>query len=368
MIYKNSTLYLIVTLLAISALILGLIIGCDEKQVKSPVVGSAAGSGPVGGGDAQNIRLTANPSSTITAVGEEQATAQITAIVENNIGQPMPDGTVVYWTATVGELDSVTTTTSNGASTVTLTFPGSFTGSSVITATAGDATASITINVVNVTPTPTITTTPTPTTGFVVSAAQTTIAHHGTTTITAYVTRDGEPESGVQVNFSVSGAGILQKSAAITGADGKASVVLTGNNISTSDQTATVTATTADGRSGTVSVIVTGGATPTPTSTTTPSIGLVVTVADTIIGHGEEVTVTALVHRDGQPESGVQVNFSVSGAGTLQQSAAITDATGNATVTLVGKNTSTTTDQTATVTATTKDGRSGSVAVIVEHQ
>lgn len=357
MIYKYSTLYLIVTLLAVSALILGLIIGCDEKKIKAPVTGPSSGSGPVGGGDTQKIRLTANPSKTITALSDAQATAQITAIVENNIGQPMPDGTVVYWTATNGSLDSVTTTTSNGASTVTLTFPQDFTGRSVVTATAGDATDSITIHVVSVTPTPTVTSTPTPTTGFVVSAAQTTIAHQGTTTITAYVTKNGQPEVDVQVNFSVSGAGILQESAAITDSTGKAAVVLIGNNSSTNDQTATVTATTADGRTGTVSVIVTRQA-----------IGLVVSADNSIIGHGEEVTITAYAYRNGQPESGVQVSFVVSGAGALQQSAAITDASGNAAVTLVGRNTSTSTDQTATVTATTLDGRSGSASVIVEHQ
>ncbi|GAK57689.1 hypothetical protein U27_04656 [Candidatus Vecturithrix granuli] len=257
MVYKKSTLYLIVALLAISALILGLIIGCDEKQIKSPVVGSSAGSGPVGGGDAQKIRLTANPSSTITAVGEEQAIVKITAIVENNIGQPMPDGTVVYWTATVGSLDSVTTTTSNGASTVTLTFPKAFTGSSVVTAIAGDATDSITINVVNVTPTPTVTATPTPALGLVVSASNTTIQHGESTTITAYAYRDGQPEAGVQVNFRVSGAGVLQQSAGITDAAGIVTVTLVGQNTSTSsDQTATVTATTNDNRSGTISVIV----------------------------------------------------------------------------------------------------------------
>ena len=373
---KTSTLYLLVTLLAISLLTFGLMSGCDEKQIKSPVIGPAAGSGPVGGGDAQKIRLTANPSETITALADAQATVQITAIVENNIGQPMPDGTVVYWTATNGALDSVTTTTTNGASTVTLTFPKDFTGSSVVTAVAGDATASITINVVSVTPTPTVTSTPTPLTGFVVSAAQTTIAHQGKTTITAYVTTNGEPEPNVQVNFSVSGAGIIQESAAITDETGKATITLIGNNTSTNDQTATVTATTADGRSGSVAVIVTGGATPTPEptataiATATPSKTFVVTADSDPIGCNDRIGIQATALNNGQGVPGLQVTFKIlNGPITFDGSDTDpTDTNGQAEVFIEGDGTdcdgSGDVYQT-TINATTTDGRSGSVTIEV---
>lgn len=314
---KTSTLYLLLTLLAISALIVGLIIGCDEKQIKSPLLGPSAGAGPVGGGDAQKIRLTANPSETITTLEDAEATVQITAIVENNIGQPMPDGTVVYWTATNGTLDSVTTTTTNGASSVTLTFPKAFTGSSVVTATAGDATDSITINVVSITPTGT------PSKGLVVSADQTIIPHQGTTTITAFVSTDGEPDANVQVNFSASGAGILKESAAITDENGNASVILIGNNTTTTDQTATVNATTEDGRSGSVSVIVTGGATPTPAptatpvptatvaATATPALELIVSTSKSDLSSGGTSDITALVRLGGNPVGDASVNFHV---------------------------------------------------------
>ena len=276
---KTSTLYLLVTLLAISLLTFVLMSGCDEQQIKSPVIGPSAGSGPVGGGDAQKIRLTANPSETITALADAQATVQITAIVENNIGQPMPDGTVVYWTATNGTLDSVTTTTTNGASTVTLTFTKDFTGSSVVTAIAGDATGSITINVVSVTPTATITptttptTTPTPSKAFIVSAENTSISHGGTTNINATVLTNGQPDQNIQVTFTVSGGGgVLSANAATTNASGVATVVFTGNNTSASDITATITASTFDGRTGSTTVIVGSGATPTPTATPVTAI------------------------------------------------------------------------------------------------
>lgn len=348
MIYKNSTLYLIVTLSAISALILGLIIGCDEKKIKSPVTGSAAGSGPVGGGDAQKIRLTANPSETITALADAQATAQITAIVENNIGQPMPDGTVVYWTATNGTLDSVTTTTTNGASTVTLTFPQDFTGRSVVTATAGDAAGSITIHVVSVTPTPTITptttptTTPTPSKAFIVSAENATIVHRGKTNINATVLTNGQPDQNVQVTFTVSGSGgVLSSSAATTNENGVATVVFTGNNTSASDITVTITASTSDGRTGSTTVIVSSGATPTPiptiTPTPTPVVSITLKAVPTSLDcnpAGNTSTLTATVLSGGAPLQNVSVTFSPvsSSGGSLSSSSGTTDVSGEASV------------------------------------
>ena len=165
MVYNKSTLYLILLLTVISAVIVGLIIGCEEKKIDPPVLGPASGSGPIGGGETQRISLSVNPSQTITAVGDEQAIAKITALVENTIGQPMPNGTAVYWNATVGSLDSTTQTTSNGSATVTLTFQKAYKGCSIVTARSGDAQASITICTTHVTRlrlTPTATTTQRP--------------------------------------------------------------------------------------------------------------------------------------------------------------------------------------------------------------
>ena len=258
MTYKRSTLYLVLTLCCVSAVITGIIIGCDEKTIEAPVVGSSAGSGSIGGGDTQAISLTASPSSTITAIGEEQVSAVITALVKNSTGGAMADGTAVYWTCTVGTLDSTTTTTSNGSSSVTLTFPKNYTGNSVVKVESGDASESITISVVNVTPTPTETPTPTPAEVFIVSAGQPVIPWNGSTTITALVLTDGLPEVNMQVTFTLSGTGAsLDASAAVTDSSGEATVTLTGNNTSTSsEKTITITATTSDGRSGSVKVTV----------------------------------------------------------------------------------------------------------------
>ena len=287
MVYKPSTLYLILTLSVISAGIIAAIIGCDEKKIKTPVLGPAAGSGPIGGGDTQKIILTASPSDTITAVGEEQATAKITARVENQIGQPMPDGTAVIWSTTVGTLDSTTTTTSNGSTTVTLTFPKSFTGCSWITAKSGDTEASLEICVVNITPTPTVTPTPTATvtptptptaTGtptptptatplrtLTVGANPAVITLPGpptTSIITACAFTDGVADQNLQINFTVStnpaGVGTLNRNSAITDASGCNSGVAPNDVVFTavSAGTATITATTTDGRTANVVILV----------------------------------------------------------------------------------------------------------------
>ncbi len=270
--YTSSTLYLVLALTIISGVIVGVIAGCDEKNIKAPVIGPSAGSGPVGGGDTQKIILSASQSDTLPVVEGNQGTIQITARVENQIGQPMPDGTSVVWSTTVGTLDSPTTTTTDGASNVTLTFPQAFSGCSIVTAISGDATATISVCVTNVTPTPTPTVvptetptlTPTPTSTparvFVVSAGKTVINHDRSTTITALALTDGVADANLQVNFSVSGSGTIDASAGITDSSGKATVQFTGNhsNPGSTDpsETATVTATTADGRSGSISIIV----------------------------------------------------------------------------------------------------------------
>jgi hypothetical protein len=266
---KSSISYIVIILTFISFVIGGIIAGCDDKKhIHPPVLGPAAGSGPIGGGDTQSIQLIASPSGMIRTVPGTPATVTITALIENQIGQPMPDGTAVYWSSTVGTLSSTTTTSSNGSSTVTLTFPDQYDGCSWITAKSGDVEASIEVCTTSVTPTPTVTPAPTvaptatPSKVFIVSAANFIISHNGTTTVTAHAETDGRPDVNLQVNFSVSGAGILSANAGVTNSSGNATVTLTGYNTSTSDQTATVVATTVDGRSGSITIIVT---TPTPT-------------------------------------------------------------------------------------------------------
>ena len=263
MIKISSSVLLVLCLFCISSAIIVILAGCDEKEIDVPILGSSAGSGPIGGGESQSITLTASPSETIITVGEEAATADITAIVENSIGQAVPDGTAVYWSATNGTLSTTTDTTSNGSSTVTLTFSdNNFTGCSTVTAISGDADASITICVTNQTPTPTQTPSPTPTLTptpsytFIVSASNTTIPDGGTSTISVYAATNGVADENLQVTFNAS-SGFLSASAGVTDASGYAQVTFTGDNDGSSDTTVTITATTTDGRSGSTRVVVT---------------------------------------------------------------------------------------------------------------
>ena len=308
----RSTLYLILSLLCLSLAIIAILAGCDEKTIDSPILGPASGSGPIGGGETQKIRLTASPSGDIPTIGEEAATATITALVQNNIGQPVTDGTAVYWSTTTGTLNTTSGTTSNGSSAVTLTFPKNHSGCSTVTAESGDAESSIQICTTNSTPTPTVTATPTPATAFIVSSSASTVAHRGKSTITAYAATNGVVDEGLQVNFSVSSGGTLSASAATTDANGNAQVVFTGNNTSSGDITATITATTTDGRSGSTTVIVSSGATPTPTPA--PATGISVQAGAANLTSGNTTTVTACTTLGGTIQSGVSIVFTVGGS------------------------------------------------------
>lgn len=330
---RRSTIYLLVMLTALSIAIIGAILGCDEKKVTAPVVGPGAGSGPIGGGEAQELTLTANPSETVTAVGNEQAKVKITALVENTLGQPMPDGTAVYWTATYGTLDSTVTTTTNGASSVSLTFENGFSGSSTITATAGDASGSITVNVLTVMPTPTMTPEPTtapPSKTFIVTAEKSRIKHEETSAVTALVQTDGQAEKDKQVTFVALSGGILNASAAVTDVTGKAQVTFTGNNTGETDITATINASTSDGRSGTISIIVIGGATPTPTPEPEKEVRVLTSDPDATISIAGCICIRAFATIDGEPEQNVSIEFSVSGtaAGKINPSSERTEADG----------------------------------------
>jgi hypothetical protein len=250
---RTRTLLIVLGLLAVSSALFWNLAGCsnDKKQIVPLVVGPAAGSGPVGGGDTQRIKLSANPSAPQTTVEDEQATVTITALIENNIGQPMPDGTAVYWSATEGSLDPTVSTSSNGSTVATLTLAPRFDGCSIVTAKSGDASARIKVCVNN------IDATPTPSKTFIVQADNNDLPAGSSAIITATAKTNGVADEGIQVNFSVNNtSAILSASAAETDTNGEASVKLTNNNGGGSSvQTVTVTATAADGRTGTVQII-----------------------------------------------------------------------------------------------------------------
>jgi hypothetical protein len=127
--------------------------GCGEKEL-SPTQpgGPGAGSASLGGEGAASIQLFASPPS-ITAPEGSSPSFSITALVLNQLGNPVADGTVVIFTTTLGTLSSNVITTQGGTATVTLS---GFTesGTATVTAQSGKATASIKLRIQFFEPTP----------------------------------------------------------------------------------------------------------------------------------------------------------------------------------------------------------------------
>ena len=199
-------------------------------------------------------------------------TTSLTAIVLENSGQPVPNGTTVRFTTNLGRVDPVEAQTSNGVATATFV-AGNESGTAEIRAISGLASGGA------ATTTPPAgggtTTTTTATAGnvvqimvgaaaantVVVSASPTTVpAGGGTTTIAAVVLdTNGNRLPGVTVAFSTT-QGSLSSTVANTDGNGEARVQLT------TTQGATVTA-TSGAKNGTVAVAI------------GPALGLTLTVS-----------------------------------------------------------------------------------------
>lgn len=171
----------------------------------------------------------------------------IIAHVENDLGQPMPDGTAVTWTTTVGSLSDSTTTASNGQSETVLTFPPQYSGCGTVTAISGDATAFIQVC------------TELADTSLTLTAGAIEVDAQGSTTLTATVKSYGTPDDGILVHFSIvsgSAYATLSASGAITDGSGNASVTFEGQNTTANNEPVEVKATTNDGRSATITILV----------------------------------------------------------------------------------------------------------------
>lgn len=249
-------------------------LGCsnEKQQIAPPVVGPAAGSGPMGGGETQSLKLTASPSETLTTIGDEQATIAVTALVENSIGQPMPDGTAVYWSTTQGTIAPTVGSSSNGAAEATVTFPKSFDGCSTVTARSGDAEGTIKLCVNNAQPTatavpptaiptsvPTATPTPVTRTLEIISPPPPTAKHDcadGNLTVTVLAANGGIPENGTNVTFIIYGDVFeldpATPSTQPTNGAGIASYTFLLKAPCTAGKTTTIVASTTDGRKASI--------------------------------------------------------------------------------------------------------------------
>lgn len=238
---KILLIYSLINILLLLAIV-SMMGGCKEKEYPAPWLGPAAGDTTVGGGETQRVTLFVTPweGAIIPTNATEVATFQISALVENDFGQPMPDGTRVIWMASIGTLSATSSTTTDGETNVTLTFPAGYEGCSWVTARSGDAEASERV-CAEVVP-------PLPNKVLILTAEDTSIGLTGSTTITATVLTNDEPEVGIQVSFefsSTTSCATLNASSAVTDSSGKASVILNAQGCA---DMVVIEASTSDGR------------------------------------------------------------------------------------------------------------------------
>jgi len=110
------------------------------------VSGSCENTDPIAP-DGATMSLTASPNPIDLLVGNSTT---ITARIFSSAGVPVPDGTVIFFDSTVGQLSSLDATTQDGAATVTLTV--SATGSATVNATSGKSKGSLQIQITSGTP------------------------------------------------------------------------------------------------------------------------------------------------------------------------------------------------------------------------
>ena len=200
----------------------GLIVGCSPSKVNSSGAGVVITGPTTTASSATALALTANPS-TIAPSGS----TVITAHVVDNLGNNVPDGTVVSFSFAPGDqvkarLSGGSATTVNGTASITLnatTF-----SSSVVTinAVSGVAAASVVITITAGSASGSVS----------VAATPSTIAVGNTSNVTASVKdSSGNPVANATVTFSVSNNTFasLSQTSVNTNASGVATTVLTGS-------------------------------------------------------------------------------------------------------------------------------------------
>lgn len=225
-------------------------VSCKRKEYSAPTVGVAGGDTFLGGGEARSIRLWAQIQNSQGTPGEA-ATVKIIARVTNALGRPMPDETSVTWLATVGTLDAVTTTTTDGIASVTLTFPKNFTSCSTVTAISGQARRSIRacaeVLSSNIT----------------IRADDTDVDWNEHVWVTVQLKTDGKADVGFQVTFTVTQeptsppiVAVDNESVVVTDAKGNAAIRLDIQNTTDEIVLITVKARAADGREAEIQILV----------------------------------------------------------------------------------------------------------------
>jgi adhesin/invasin len=217
--------------------VVGVALGCDKMELTAPTAST----------------ITVSVPAKVLGLGD---TTQVSALVIEEVGTPVHNGTTVRFSTSLGRLDPPEAQTRNGVATTTF-HAGSVSGIARIRAVSGAATSEDASNVVEVTIGAAAAS------AVALSATPSTVpATGGSVTLTATVVDEsGNRMANVPVIFSTT-AGTLSSGSALTDATGTATVQLT------TDRSATVTA-----RAGNVT------ATAAITVATPPGLTLTVTPA-----------------------------------------------------------------------------------------
>jgi Bacterial Ig-like domain (group 1)/Fibronectin type III domain len=274
-------------------ILLGMIISCSPSKVNSSSAGTVITGPTTTASSATALALTANPS-TIAPSGS----TVITAHVVDNLGNNVPDGTVVSFSFAPGDqvkarLSAGSATTVSGTASITLTAT-TFSSSVVtINAVSGVAAASDVITITSGAASGSVT----------VSANPATISVGNTSNVSASV-RDngGNPVANATVTFSLSNNTLatLSQTSVNTDATGVATTVLTGSAAGNATVTAAVQS--LGGTSGQASITINPVAT-VPTMT-------VSTTASSILTNG--TTTISAVLSGFSPVDGLPVIFNIS--------------------------------------------------------
>lgn len=262
------------------------------------------------------LLITADPQS-ISLNG----TSQLTVVGTDENGIPLPDGTQVSFSVTeAGRVSPSTVQLSNGSATTTY-FASLSAGDITITAISGGVEASVTIKVADNIERKV----------FVFATPAKLPDGGGTSLISAAVTdTSGQPVRDINVQFTTS-TGKLQSNGALipTNNNGVATDTLN------TDASATVTATTDDGFSGSTTVEVGGGriVCHMTVSTSTPKVGQTILFFDTSDIPSDEAD-TVRFHwdfNDGSSADGQSVQHSYRNTGTFNVVHSVIDRQGNTT-------------------------------------
>jgi len=319
--------YNVIVLIVIAAVTAG----CDKAQLLAPTQSTISLSAP-------------------TRVLPSNGTTPLTAVVLEQAGTPVHNGTTVRFTTSLGRVDPVEVQTTNGIA-ITTFFAGPNSGVADIRATSGAAKAEGDVNLVKITIGAAAVNTVT------VRANPSSIGPNGGTVelVATVVGENGQPVEGVVVSFNAD-QGSLGSTTAVTNASGEARTTLT-----TSQQTV-VTATAGTKTSSNLTIPARAGPAVTITCATVTTGGTCSSVPGTGSNNTATVVFTVTKATGSAALRTATLDF---GDGTSQSLGTLAGGAATVPHTYAGSDTSNPRAYTATVLATDINGESTAASVTV---